>query len=79
MHLPLKKAVNNKQPRLAKGQIWKTKDLHVQIVQLGKILVHYKLLEHLRQMRSPQMSRIEVLSEYLRINKARLLEAASGS
>ncbi len=66
----------DKQPLLAKGQIWKTKDLHVQIVQLGKILVHYKLLEHLDQIRSTQMSRIEVLAEYLRINKGRLLQGA---
>jgi len=65
----------DKQPPLAKGQIWKTKDLHVQIVDLGKILVHYKLLEHLGQIRRPQMSRIEVLAEYLRINRARLLQA----
>ncbi len=76
MRLPPRKAVINKQPPLAKGQIWKTKHLHIQIVQLGKILVHYKLLEHLDQMRSTQMSRIEVLAEYLRNNRARLLQAA---
>ncbi len=76
MRLSSKKVADKKQPPLAKGQICKTKDLHVQIVELGKILVHYKLLERLHQMRSPQMSRIEVLAEYLRINRARLLEAA---
>ncbi len=65
----------DKHSHLAKGQIWKTKDLHVQIVELGKILVHYKLLEHPHQMRSPQMSRIEVLTEYLRTNRARLIQA----
>ncbi len=66
----------DKQPALAKGQIWKTKDLYIQIVELGKILVHYKLLEHLDQIRGTQMSRIEILAEYLRINKGYLLQAA---
>ncbi len=75
MHLASKEAVNNKRPPLAKGQIWKTKDFLVQIVELGKVLVHYKLLKELGQMRRVQMSRIESMEEYLRTNKARLFEA----
>jgi hypothetical protein len=58
---------------LAKGQIWKTKDTHVQIVELGKMLVHYKMLKELGQMRRVQMSRIEIMHEYLEANSAELL------
>jgi hypothetical protein len=70
-----KKSTSESRLSLAKGQVWKTTNLYVQIVELGKILVHYKLLEHLSQIRSVQMSRIEILEEYLEANKARLLEA----
>ncbi len=76
MRLGSKKHDNQKQPPLAKGQIWKTNDFLVQIVELGKVLVHYKLLKELGQMRRVQMSRIESMEEYLRTNEARLLDAA---
>ncbi len=63
-------------PALAKGQIWKTKDFHVQIVERGNLLIHYKILRELGQMRRTQMSRIDAMEDYLRTNKARLLESA---
>ncbi len=68
------KRTNTKRPPLAKGQIWKTKDFHVQIVERGNILVHYKLLKDLGQMRRTQMSRVESMEDYLRTNKARLIQ-----
>ena len=46
-------------PALAKGQLWSTAKGHIQIVELGKMLVHYKMLRDLRQMRRTQMSRID--------------------
>ncbi len=73
MRLRTKKNSSNQHPLLAKGQIWKTKDYHVQIVERGNLLVHYKLLKDLGQMRRIQMSRIESMEDYLRTNKARLL------
>lgn len=76
MRLREKKKTRNTRPALAKGQIWKTKDLHVQIVQRGNLLVHYKILKDLGQMRRVQMSRIESMEDYLKTNKARLLTAA---
>ncbi len=76
MRLSPEKSVTNKTPQLANGQIWKTKDFLVQIVQLGKVLVHYKLLKDVGQMRRVQISRIESMEEYLRTNGACLLEAA---
>lgn len=77
MRLSTKKnATSHKRPILAKGQIWKTKDYHVQIVERGNLLVHYKLLKDLGRMRRIQMSRIESMEDYLRTNKARLVCAA---
>lgn len=76
MRLRTKKNSSIQHPPLAKGQIWKTKDYHVQIVERGNLLVHYKLLKDLGQMRRIQMSRIESMEDYLRTNKARLVCAA---
>ena len=59
---------------LAKGQLWSTEQGHIRIVELGKILVHYKMLRDLRQMRRTQMSRIDSMEAYLRTHAAQLVE-----
>ena len=61
-------------PALAKGQLWKTKDRHIRIVELGKMLVHYKMLKDAHQMRSTQMSRVDNMLAYLKTNRAQLVE-----
>ena len=61
-------------PALAKGQLWRTETTHIQIVDLGKMLVHYKMLRDLRQMRRTQMSRIDSMLAYLKTNRAQLVE-----
>ena len=38
------------------------------------MLVHYKMLRDLRQMRRTQMSRIDNMVVYLKTNRARLVE-----
>ena len=63
-------------PALAKGQLWSTAKGHIKIVELGKMLVHYKMLRDLRQMRRTQMSRIESMEVYLKTNRAQLVEAS---
>jgi hypothetical protein len=62
-------------PALAKGQLWRTEECHIRIVELGKMLVHYKMLRDLRQMRRTQMSRIDNMEIYLKTNGAQLVEA----
>ncbi len=47
---------------------------HIQIVELGKMLVHYKMLRELGQMRRTQMSRIDSMEMYLRDNEAKLVK-----
>lgn len=64
----------NTNGKLAKGQFWKTKKGLIRIVELGKMLVHYKMLSDLRQMRRTQVSRIDNMLAYLKTNRARLVE-----
>ena len=64
-------------PALAKGQLWSTAKGHIKIVELGKMLVHYKMLKDLRQMRRTQMSRIESMEVYLKTNRAELVEESA--
>ena len=66
-------------PALAKGQLWSTEEGHVQIVELGKMLVHYKMLRDLRQMRRTQMSRIDSMEGYLKTNRAQLVESSAAA
>jgi hypothetical protein len=61
-------------PALAKGQLWKMDHTHIQIVELGKMLVHYKMLRELGQMRRTQMSRIDSMESYLKENAATLVK-----
>ena len=64
-------------PALAKGQLWRTEKGHIRIVDLGKMLVHYKMLRDLQQMRRTQMSRIDSMLVYLKTNGAELVESSA--
>jgi hypothetical protein len=66
-------------PALAKGQLWQTEHGHIRIVELGKLLVHYKMLRDLRQMRKTQMSRIDSMEVYLKTNGAQLVENSAAA
>ena len=66
-------------PALAKGQLWRTEECHIRIVELGKMLVHYKMLRDLRQMRRTQMSRIDNMVAYLKTNRARLVGSSAAA
>jgi hypothetical protein len=63
-------------PALANGQVWRMGKVHIRIVELGKLLVHYKMLRDLRQMRRTQVSRIDNMETYLRTNKAQLVDSS---
>jgi hypothetical protein len=64
-------------PALANGQRWKTKDAYIEIVQLGKALVDYKLLRELGQRRRTQTTTFKTMEDYLKINEARLMRGNS--
>ena len=65
---------------LAKGQIWKTRAADIEIVALGKELIHYKITKQFgRKHVSAQISGIEAMANYLETNKARLVTGASAN
>jgi hypothetical protein len=43
------------------------------------MLVHYKLLRDLRQMRRTQMSRIDTMEGFLKTNRAQLVETSEAA
>ena len=58
---------------LAKGQIWKMQAADIEIVALGKELIHYRITRQFGLKRvSAQISGIEAMANYLETNEARL-------
>jgi hypothetical protein len=61
-------------PGLAKGQLWKTDNTYLQIVELGKKLIHYKLLKDPRQsIVMTRLIRTDALAVYLMATEATLM------
>jgi hypothetical protein len=68
--------VNSKKalPALARGQLGKTENAYIQIVDLGKRLIDYRMMRQLGQSRRTQTSTIETMEHYLKTNEARLMK-----
>ena len=65
-----------KQP-LETGQLWLVADMHFRVGLIGKLLVHYKLAKP-NAVRIPNsVSGKKTVEEYLKKNKAVLLEASA--
>ena len=63
---------------LAKGQVWKTRAANIEIVALGKRLIHYRITKQFGQKHvSAQISGITAMANYLETNEARLVKGAS--
>ena len=77
MHTKSKVTGKKFSPVLAQGQRWKTKDAYIEIVQLGKTLIDYKLLRELGQRRRTQTTTFKSMEDYLKANKASLVEERS--
>ena len=70
-------ATNSPWP-LAQGQVWKTRAADIEIVALGKRLIHYKITRQFgRKKVSAQISGIEAIANYLAANAARLVKGHS--
>ena len=60
---------------LAKGQLWKMEDKHIEIMEVGKTLTHYRLFQN--QKRVPiSLGGIAAVQAYLKTNGARLIRKA---
>jgi hypothetical protein len=65
---------------LAKGQIWKLQDSHIEILEMGKRLASYKHFRTLDNRRAPtQLANIASVQEMLQTHKAVLLDTKAGS
>jgi hypothetical protein len=74
-----KPAAKKFSPALADGQRWKTKDAYIEIVQLGKTLIDYKLLRELGQRRRTQTTTFKTMEDYLKLKEARLMTGNSAN
>jgi hypothetical protein len=65
----------SKMPALADGQLWQMKGCYVQIARVGKTLAEYKMLRKPGQRAvQSQMGNIESVMDYLKSNKAVLVD-----
>jgi len=63
---------------LAKGQLWKLSQFYIQIVELGKRLIHYRMLSDMKESGARiKTSSIEVMRSYLKSRRARLVQDGS--
>ncbi len=63
---------------LASGQVWKTRAADIEIVALGKRLIHYRITKQLGHQRvSAQLSDIQAMANYLQTNRAQLVMGQS--
>jgi hypothetical protein len=74
-----KKCQGKARPGLAQGQLWKLNHLYIQIVELGKRLIHYRMLSDLKETGARiKTSSVDVLWRYLQSRHARLLSSTAG-
>jgi len=60
---------------LVKGQLWKMDDRHIEIMEVGKTLTHYRLFQN--QKRVPiSLGGICSVQAYLKTNRAKLIRKA---
>ncbi len=65
-------------PQLEKGQLWKMEDKHLEIMEVGKTLTHYRLFSN--QKRVPiSLGGIATVQDYLRNNRAELISKAAAA
>lgn len=66
---------NSRPPELAKGQIWKIGDGHLEITHLGKRLTEYKRYRDIAKRRAvPEMGHIADVQQILISNQAALVQ-----
>ncbi len=59
---------------LEKGQLWKVENAYIQIIEQGKRLIHYKLLNSVKQRAVPvKMAEIQTVRNYLKAKRAELV------
>jgi hypothetical protein len=60
-------------PPLVKGQLWKTEKGQVEIMEVGKLLAHYRLSRDEKRFPT-SLGRIEMVRDYLREHSGKLIK-----
>ena len=72
----MKNTRKKSEPNLALGQIWRTGDAYLRIMDRGKRLISYKMMKDRGQRAvRTQMSGITDVEAYLKANEAELVDA----
>jgi hypothetical protein len=61
-------------PILQNGQLWKTKTGRVEIMNIGKLLAHYRYFVEGQKRVSTTMGRVRLIQEYLTANDGKLIK-----
>jgi hypothetical protein len=73
-----KRRTGDIQNRLATGQLWKLNHFYIQIVELGKKLIHYRMLSDLKETGARiKTSGVDVMRGYLESRHAQLVHGTS--
>ncbi len=63
-------------PALQKGQLWKTKTAQIEIMEMGKLLAHYRFFTDGRTRVATTMARVSMIQDYLKANGGKLVKNA---
>ena len=61
-------------PTLEKGQLWKTKTAHVEIMAMGKLLAHYRYFTGGQVRVATTMARVRLIQDHLMANGGKLVK-----
>ena len=61
-------------PILQKGQLWKTKTAQVEIMDMGKLLVHYRYVTEGQKRVITTMTRVRLIQDHLNANGGKLIK-----
>ena len=76
IHLKMMKS-NKRLAPLEKGQLWKTDKAYIEVWDIGKRLIDYKMMKELgKKAVRTQATSIDTLEEYLKTQKAVLAKAS---
>jgi hypothetical protein len=69
-----KRPIGDAQGTLATGQLWKLNHFYIQIVELGRKLIHYRMLSDLKETGARiKTSGVDVMWGYLKSRHAQLV------
>jgi hypothetical protein len=61
-------------PTLQKGQLWKTRTASLEIMDMGKLLAHYRYFAGGRTRVSSTMARVREIQDHLKANGGKLVK-----